>query len=497
MLDKLPTNVAAIDLGSNSFHMIVCKLDKGKLHTLDRLREMVRLGNGLDDDNNLTFDAQTTALECLARFGELIANFPSGSVRIVGTNTLRCATNAQDFIDKAQKLLGHQIEIITGIEEARLVYLGVANSLGQKANQRFVMDIGGGSTEYIIGCGTNAKDMESIQIGSNTISNKFFPNGEISVKAWDRAVLYVQRKLAPCHTRFCGNWDEAVGASGSIHAINGVLRDNGWSNNGITKDGLAKLVRRIVKCSRVDDLQLAGLRDERLPVFLGGVAIIYASFQSLNLQQMTVSDGALREGLVHDLLGRIYDHDIRANTVQIMAKYYHTDQAHAKRVQKTVNYILNQLDSSCCTENSKTITQFMAWAATLHEIGRNIAHNQYHRHGAYIIENGDLAGFSHQDQHLLAVLVLAQRKKFSRKYFKKLPSRWNVDTPYLAIILRLAILLNRNRHSPVPEFKITIQTEAITIQFADNWLQQAPLTTSDLYIEADYLQAAGFALRFA
>ncbi len=499
MKNEIPSSVAAIDLGSNSFHMIVCKLEQEKLRTIDRIKEMVRLASGLDEDKNIDNKTQKKALECLERFGQRIRNFPPGSVRIVGTNTLRTAKNSEEFINKAEKALGHPIDIIAGIEEARLIYQGVANSLGSRANSRFVMDIGGGSTEYIIGTNDIAHTKESLNMGCVTVSNRFFKKGVISKKSFKKAILFAQQKLDPFQRKYNSeNWDEAIGASGSLRAIDQVLTASNWSKNGVTSEGLDKLVSHILKCEHIDELKLPELSEERLPVFLGGVAIIYATFQKLNIDQMTVSDGALREGLVHDLLGRIYDHDIRSKTVETIAEHYHTDKEHSARIKQTVNYILNQLDNSCCTENSKTITQFLQWAVALHEIGQGIAHSQYHKHGAYIIENGDFSGFSRQDQMLLATLVLTQRKKFSKSLFNKLHQPWNIDAPYLAIILRLAILFHRNRRTlETPEFKISIDANKIEIMFANNWLDTAPLTQTDLELEAKYLDAAGYTLIFS
>lgn len=498
MANELPTSVAAVDLGSNSFHMIVCKVEKGKLRTLDRLKEMVRLASGLDNKRNLNIETQNKALECLERFGQRIRDFPPGSVRIVGTNTLRTAKNSRSFIRKAEKALGHPIEIIAGIEEARLIYQGVANSLGSNAKSRFVMDIGGGSTEYIIGVNDTPKTKESLNMGCVTVSKLFFKDGIISKKAFKKATIYAQQKLEPHQKKFdCKNWDEAIGASGSLRAIHKVLMATKWSNNGITREGLEKLAEHIVNCSHTDELKLPELSDERLPVFVGGVAIIYATFLKLDIEQMTVSDGALREGLVHDLLGRIYDRDIRSKTVETIAEHYLTDDEHSKQIIATVDYMLDQLDSSCCSENSKTITQFLHWAVNLHGIGRNIAHSQYHKHSAYIIENGDFAGFSRQDQNLLSTIVRTHRKKLSKSRFKKLPEPWNQDAPYLTIILRLGILLHRNRHIlERPTFTLSINSKTIDLEFANNWLSDAPLTQADLEIEAKYLEDAGYHLKY-
>ncbi len=498
MTTELPSSVAAIDLGSNSFHMIVCKLEKGKLRTIDRLKEMVRLASGLDENRNLNAETQEKALACLKRFGQRIENFPAGSVRIVGTNTLRTAKNSQEFISKAEKALGHPIDIIAGIEEARLIYQGVANTLGSNANSRFVMDIGGGSTEYIIGVNDIAHTKESLHMGCVTVSNKFFPNGQISKKAFKKAILFAQQKLEPFERVYNSRrWDEAIGASGSLRSIHKVLIATQWSNNGITLKGLEKLVNYISQHEHISELDLPELSEERLPVFLGGVAIVYATFQKLEIEQMTVSDGALREGLIHDLLGRIYDHDIRSNTVEIIAEHYHTDKEHSERIRLTVHKIIHQLDDNLFIENKKNISQFINWAVSLHGIGRDIAHSQYHKHSAYIIENGDLAGFSRQDQHLLAAIVQTHRKKFSRSRFKKLHQPWNQDAPILTIILRLAILLHRNRHTQdTPEFSVSLQSTSIKINFSENWLENAPLTQADLQIEAKYLADAGYTLSY-
>jgi exopolyphosphatase/guanosine-5'-triphosphate,3'-diphosphate pyrophosphatase len=360
------------------------------------------------------------------------------------------------------------------------------------------MDIGGGSTEYIIGVNDTPKTKESLNMGCVTVSKLFFKDGIISKKAFKKATIYAQQKLEPHQKKFdCKNWDEAIGASGSLRAIHKVLMATKWSNNGITREGLEKLAEHIVNCSHIDELKLPELSDERLPVFVGGVAIIYATFQKLDIEQMTVSDGALREGLVHDLLGRIYNRDIRSKTVETIADHYLTDSEHCKQIIATVDYMLDQLDSSCCSENRKIITQFIHWAVSLHGIGRNIAHSQYHKHSAYIIENGDFAGFSRQDQNLLSTLVRTHRKKLSRSRFKKLPEPWNQDAPYLAIILRLGILLHRNRHTlERPDYKIAIKSMTIELDFANNWLSSVPLTQADLEIEAKYLEDAGYHLKY-
>ena len=498
MQKKQPQYVAAVDLGSNSFHMIVCSLNNGKLQTIDRLREMVRLAAGLDKKNVLDYDAQKRALACLERFGQRIRDFPPDSVRVVGTNTLRNAKNAQEFLEKAEKALHHRIHIISGVEEARLIYQGVAHSVGSIAGTRLVVDIGGGSTEYIVGKENIAKKKESLSMGCVSMSHHFFTKGILSKNAFNKACLFAEQQLEPFQKKFHRkNWDEAIGSSGTLRSIDKVLQAKNWSNNGITMAGLEQLANHIKHCAHVSELNLPDLDQERLPVFVGGAVIAYTTFKMLDIEQMSVSDGALREGLIQDLLGRIYDHDIRSATVTLLAERYHTDQQQAERVNKTIRHMLAQLQCDNCLAEKDEATQFLAWAGELHEIGHDIAHNQYHKHSAYIIENGDLAGFTTQDQILLATIIRSHKRKLSRSRFNELPPPWNRLAPLMTIILRLAVVLHRNRQTyDLPAFKIAITKAKIELRFPSNWLLNAPLTQADLTQEADYLRAAGYKLEF-
>lgn len=495
MPNPIPTTVAAVDLGSNSFHMIICNLRDGNLQVVDRLKEMVRLAAGMDEQKNLDPATQIKALACLERFGQRIRNLPPHSVSIVGTNTLRSARNAEDFIQKAEKALGHPIHIISGIEEARLIYQGVAHSLASSGQNRFVMDIGGGSTEYIIGQHDTAHTKESLGMGCVTVSNRFFKKGEISKKAFKKACLYAEVHLEPFQDKFHSrHWDEAIGASGSLKAISHVLEGMGWSNNGITMAGLEQLVSQLLKLTHIDQISFPDLNPERAPVFIGAVAITYATFKTLNINQMTVSDGALREGLVYDLLDRIYDHDIRSQTSRHIASRYRCDQQHSEQIKSTLHYMLVQLDQHPDLVNCELASQFLDWAVDLHEIGLEIAHSQYHKHSAYIIENGDFAGFSKQDQQLLARLVRNHRKKYNPSLFIDLPSPWQNSAPVLSILFRLAFLIHRNRHTSRPDFRISVSGFVISLYFPDKWLHLAPLTEADLQHEIAYLKDAGYTL---
>ncbi|NOQ15254.1 MAG: exopolyphosphatase [Methyloprofundus sp.] len=496
--EQPPELVAAVDLGSNSFHMIVCSINKGQLKTIDRLKEMVRLASGLNHKNVLDEPTQQRALACLQRFGQRIQNFPQNNVRIVGTNTLRTAKNADQFLLKAEKAIGYPIHIISGIEEARLIYQGVAHSLQSNANRRLVMDIGGGSTEYIIGTNSQPSQKESLRMGCVTVSNRFFADGEISPQRFQKATIYVNQQLRSYKNLFNHkNWEEAIGASGSIRAIRKVLLATEWSPGGITPEGLEKLKKHVLNCKNTSEIDLPELDPERRPVFIGGLVILYATFKTLNITTMSVSDGALREGLIYDYLGAMFNHDVRSETVKLLTEHYHTDTLQSERLKITVGDILEQLKPFLGAQ-SKVMEQYLSWATDLHEIGRNIAHSQYHKHGAYIIKHGDLAGFSQQNQKLLSTLVLAHRRKIPQKEIKKLPPPWNKSAIYMVIILRLAVLLLRNRsHAALPEFRISLEQDKIILQFPEGWLENAPLTQADLAQEADYLAKAHFNLQLS
>ena len=496
MWSKPPEFVAAVDLGSNSFHMIVAQVKDGQLHVIDRLREMVRLAGGLDSRRALTDEASQRALACLERFGQRLRNMPQGTVRAVGTNTLRSARNSSAFLLEAQRALGHPIEVIAGIEEARLIYLGVAHSLAANDEQRLVVDIGGGSTEFIIGSGTEPLHKESLHMGCVSMSNAHFADGKITSKRFKHAIMDARLELKPIEKEFKQEgWHEAVGASGTFRSVGKVIEANGWSKAGITREGLDQLIEALLDAGDLAKLELAGLADERKAVFSGGVAIIKAAFDALDLDTMKISDGALREGLLYDLMGRIYQEDIRANSVNMLASRYHVDREQSARITTTLRHCIKQATLADEIDRDEAL-QWLEWAALLHEIGRDIAHSQYPKHSAYIIEHADLAGFSQQDQKLLAAMVRSQRRKFASKPFKQLVAPWDKSAISLAVILRLAVLLHRSRqHNPVPSFGFDQQQrKTIRVTFPAVWLENNPLSRADLEQEVAYLKSAGIEL---
>ena len=493
-LQSEPAFLAAVDLGSNSFHMIVCRVQNGQLLILDRLRENVRLGAGIDKDTNLTADAQGRGLACLTRFAQRLSQLPSNCIRVVGTNTLRKVRNASQFIKAAEAVLGHPIEIISGVEEARLIYLGVAHSIGADKTRRLVIDIGGGSTELIIGEQFKPLRMESLQIGCVTLSERFFSGGVLNNKAIKSAEIAAMQELEPVIAHYKKlKWQNTVGASGTIRAIDRILSATGWSKTGITRDGLKQLLNHLRECDHISKINLPELDAERAPVLPGGAVILSAIFKTLDIESLRVSDGALREGLIHDLRGRIYHEDVRTLSVQGLAERYHSDPEQIARVSRTTKLLFQQAGKDW--NLSEEDEQWLQWAAHLHEIGLDISHSQYQKHGAYVIEHTDLAGFSREEQRHLALLVLAQRRKFPEKNFRELPQAQEKSARRLAIILRLAILLHRSRSTDaLPKIQLHTRGRSITIRFPPQWLGQHPLTEADLQQEARYLEEADITL---
>jgi len=491
-------SLAAIDLGSNSFHMIVGRLQDGQLRIIDRLREPVRLAAGLDEEQQLHPDVAERALECLRRFGQRVHDLGPGNIRAVGTNTLRIARTAGGFIDQAQEALGHPIEVISGIEEARLVHLGVAHSLAEPGGQRLVVDIGGGSTELIIGEGYSPVYLESLYMGCVNMTQRFFPKGIISKKAMKEAILAARLELETCKAilRKLG-WSMAAGSSGTIRTVREVVLEAGWSEGGISADSLKQLRQSLIDTGKAESIDFPAVSEDRKPVFAAGVAVLSAVFQALKIDRMVYSSGALREGLLYDLLGRIQHQDIREATVRSLTQRHHVDVEQAERVEKTAVTLAEQLIDTWQLER-EDIDQWLHWAALLHETGLVIAHNQYHKHGAYLVEFSDLAGFSLLDQRFLSTLVRCHRRKFRRLLVEVLPTDRQQKAIQLAILLRLAVLLHRNRsRTEDPDIRVTADKQSLQLVFPPGWLEEHPLTLADLDQERKYLKPVSIKLEYS
>ncbi len=481
-------SLAAVDLGSNSFHLQVGRAVDDQIYLLDGLREPVRLGGGLTRDRRIDRATQLRALEALARFGERLHGFPAGAVRAVGTNTLRVAKNAPQFLEDAQAALGFPIEVIFGREEARLIYLGVARSLPVGAHRRLVFDVGGGSSEFVIGAGCEPGLMESLPMGCVSYSMRFFPDGKIEKSALKKAELAASNELERIARDFRrAGWKEAVASSGTAKALAAVLAQNGWGNGEISADGLDRLRAQMIKAGHVERLAGLGVRGDRAPILPGGIAIMVAAFAELGLEAVQVSEAALRQGVLYDLLGRVQHHDMRELTVREFARRYHVDGAQGERVRG----LALQLLSGLAGRPREADQLLLGWAAQLVEVGLSIAHAAYHKHSAYILSNADMPGFSRDEQARVARVVLAHRGKLAK--IEGLPAR----SPDWALVfcLRVAALFYRSRiEVELPRIAARATDGGYQLAVPGQWLEAHPLTAAALEAEAEEWRNVG--LRF-
>lgn len=487
-----------MDLGSNSFHMVVGELRHGQLTIIDRLKETVRLSEGLRDNGDLSAAARKRALQCLARFGQRLRDMHASSVRAAGTSTLRRARDSQAFRKEAESALGHPIEVISGIEEARLIYNGVTQSLPPYSGLRLVMDIGGGSTELILGHGAKPRALESLHLGCVALTEKYFQKGRITRRAFEKARLAARLEVTPVKTFFPDAPDmQAIGTSGTILATATVARELGLiETNELSRATVEQLIERVSTFDNTASLSLPGLPQARAQVWPGGLAILVELMGVLQVDRLQTSEGALREGLLYDHLGRLQHHDARERSVQAMARRYSVDREQATRVAMTAARLLARCAKRWKLQ-SELAGNMLQWAATLHEIGLDISHDGYQRHGAYIAENADLPGFPRVEQQVIAFLIASQRREISLRYARRLPSTWRDPALRLALLLRLAVLLNRSRSSTdLPEVDVRVGKNYINLAFPDRWLDENPLTAADLRRERSYLRKVGFKLHF-
>lgn len=501
MIDSRPPDLrdheplAAVDLGSNSFHMIVARFTDGGLQVIDRLRDPVRMAAGLTPDGQLTPEIRERALGSLARFGQRLRGIKRNRIRAVATNTVRQLRNPRAFLMTAETALGAPIEVVSGREEARLIYLGVAHTLPNPSTRQLVVDIGGGSTEFIIGRNFRPDQLESLYMGCVSYSLRFFPEGRVTREAMRRAELAARTEVAAIAQAYRRTgWQEAVGSSGTAKAITDLLELNGLNPEGatgITRHGLHLLRDRLVKAGGAARLSLDGLRPDRIPVLPGGLAIMCGVFEELGLERMVFSEGALRLGVLYDLLGRYHHDDLREATVtQFMARYG-VDRPQAGRVAETAHALLCELDPACADPDHPD-ARFLSWASWLHEIGISIAHTSYHKHSAYVLDNADMPGFSRRDQRRLSHLVLAHRGKLERL-------RDEIDEPrewMLIFCLRTAAVLHRSRSAELlPQLGVSVRGNGYRLVFERAWLHEAPLTAAALTDETRQWGALGIDLQ--
>jgi exopolyphosphatase/guanosine-5'-triphosphate,3'-diphosphate pyrophosphatase len=475
--------------------MVVARYSHGQLVIIDRLREMVRLAAGVEENGRIDKEVAARALACLERFGQRLRDMHADSVRVVGTNAFRVAHRKQAFLERAREALGHPIEIISGMEEARLIYSGVAHTMPSEPGRRLVVDIGGGSTELIIGEGLTPLELESLQMGCVSLSERFFRDGKISAKRIERARMAAGLELEPVQAAFRRRgWDHSAGSSGTVRAIGEAIQELDPQAVAITVAGIDRTLRYLVEAGHVSEIGLTPITEDRRPVFPGGIVILAAIFDELGVKDMHIADGAMREGLLYDMLGRFTD-DARDRTVRGMQQRYHVDLAQSERVETSVLKFLEQV-REIWPLTDPLADLALKWAARLHEIGLDVSHSGYHRHGAYLLENADMAGFPRGEQRLLARLVGSHRRKFALEGLEDLIPPWDRSAMYLIVLLRLAVLLHRGRSpTALPPIELTAGPRSLEIEFPPRWLNDHPLTSADLQQETDYLMAAGFKLR--
>lgn len=495
---KNGTLLAAIDLGSNSFRLEICRFNNGLFQRYEYLKEAVRQGSGLDADRNLSIASMEKGWECLARFAEKLSGFDRSQVRAVATQTLREARNAKLFLDRAHQILGFPIEVVSGREEARLIYQGVAHLLPPSDERRLVIDIGGRSTEFIIGQNKNALQLESYRLGSVAASMKYFSNGEFTLAAFQKAEVAAKAVLDEALPIFGKDaWDIAYGSSGTVSAVSEALTQAGWPADRVTKEGIDWLKAQLIRIGHVDKLKLDGLKEERKSVIGGGLSVLSALLDLFSIEELMVTPGALRHGVLYDLLDREDESkDTRALTVSGLRKAFQADSAQAHRVSKIASEFLKKLQTFA--EGSSEWTRLqkkISWAAQLHEIGNVISHTDSHKHGAYILENTDTPGFAKHELHRLSLLVLGHKGKL-----RKLDIDFEDEhLVYQLLSLRLAVILCHARrdpeHSAVQLKKSKTIDRCFELTIDPLWAQRFPQSNHLLQQEALAWQKTSWKLR--
>ncbi|MFT7287710.1 MAG: exopolyphosphatase/guanosine-5'-triphosphate,3'-diphosphate pyrophosphatase [Halieaceae bacterium] len=476
--------LAAIDLGSNSFHLIIARIEQGEIRPTQALSEKVQLAAGLND-GRLSEEAIARGLECLTRFAQMLQSAEPQRIRVVGTNALRRARNRHEFTEPGRRILGAPVEVIYGREEARLVYLGVAHTLADDAQARLVVDIGGGSTEFVIGERFEPRKLESLQMGCVEYARRYFPDQRLSKSnysaAYDRACLGVSHIRKAFRSK---HWEEAVGSSGTLQALEGILGAQGWDETGITRKGLQRMRKALLRFTHFDDIELDGLSTPRRSVIAAGLAIAEAIFDVLEIDTMRTSGGALREGVVYDMVGRLRHEDVRERSISALMQRYHVDEETAQLVARRARMLFQathrdwQLDAAD--------GDLLVRAALAHEIGKAISHKHFHHHGAYLLRNSDLPGFSQQEQEDIATLVAGQHGKLRAGLFAHAEGDNLKRLQRLVALLRLATLFKYvEQLENLPDLSIKVSEKTIHLEFPADWLAQHPLTLQELQHQKD------------
>lgn len=493
------TKVAALDIGSNSFHLVIARIVAGSVQILHRVKQKVRLADGLNEHNKLSEEAMQRGMLALEACKESMQGFNPDTVRIVATHTLRRAKNAGQFINEAAKVLPYPVEVISGVEEARLIYQGIAHTVSGNS-RRLVIDIGGGSTEFIIGEQFNPELLRSVQMGCVSFTNRFFSKGEFSKKAFSNAITAAQQAMEIIADRYLDTgWQQCIGSSGTIRTIANLQselmgKSLETSIPEITLEGLQLQIDHCISVKKTKKLKLESLTEDRRPVYAAGLAVLTGIFKSLKIERMEYSAAALREGVLYEMEERLQHHDIRQRTAQSIAVRYDVDIEHAKRVLHTTKSLYNQCQGDWQIDQPE-LRSLLGWAALLHEVGLQINSRGVQRHSAYILRNIELPGFNQEQQQFLATLVACHRKKIKTEEIPFLQQFSKQDTAKLITLLRLGVLLNIHRQDgAVPDIACIVEGEQITLHFPENWLETNDLMRADLISESQRLKALSISL---
>ena len=488
--------MAAIDMGSNSFHMVVARHSAGEIRPVQKLAEKVMLASGLNDANELDEKAFQRGLDCLRRFADCLEGIDPKFVRCVGTNTLRQATNGHEFLRQARSILECPIDVVAGREEARLIYLGVSHSLASQQGNRLVFDIGGGSTEFIIGRNFEPLLTESLHLGCVAYRDLFFKDGKITPARFEEAVIRARVELSGIDFEYKKlGWDSAVGSSGTVKAIKNGLIENGWYDDGISLEGLYKLRDRLLQFDCLDDIDVAGIKQDRRSVFPSGLAILIGIFEQLNVTKAYFSDGAMREGILYDMLGRHQPEDVRERTITSLQKRCSVDVSHAMRVEATALEFFNQVKNDW--DLGMFSYDWLSWGARVHEVGLMVSHSGYHKHGAYLLQYSDLSGFTRQDQQILATLVLSHRRRLREPNSQLVPVHLHKKVFRLILLLRLSVIYHRSRRETINlDCQLKVDGAKISMHFPANWRANHPLLVAELEQERGIMARANIELVF-
>ncbi|AWB68835.1 guanosine-5'-triphosphate,3'-diphosphate diphosphatase [Saccharobesus litoralis] len=488
---------AAIDLGSNSFHMLLVRSVGGSVQTIGKIKRKVRLASGLDENNNLSHEAMARGWDCLSLFAERLQDIPASQVRIVGTATLRLAKNVDVFLAKAQAILGHPINIISGEDEAKLIYIGVAHTSGS-AKTKLVVDIGGASTELVVGQNFEPKVVSSLDIGCVTFLKRFFADEQITRQQFDSAINHAQQLIAPLAQAYIDHgWRACLGASGTPQAIQECLIAQGDSEL-ITLEKMEALMMQAIQCGTIDKLNINGLAEERRLVFVSGLSILIAIFRSLNINYLVLAGGALREGLIYGMLPCQQNLNIRQRTTNSFIERYQLDPDQARRVKESALALFDQtrLVWNLAQHDARAV---LTIAAQVQEIGFAIDFKKANKHSAYILSNTAIPGFSLAQRKLIIALVSNCRADIEELEIKSQTMTSPVLAAQLTVLLRLAVLITMRRKDEVlPHVQAhAIDDASLVLNFAPNWLAEHPLMAAELEQEVQHLKRLGFSLKFS